>query len=279
MLQDIKIIAIYCMVDDLLKSIDHKEPSNRKLFDSEIITTAIVSCLFFGGHLNHGRNFMKMHNMCPKMLDKTRFCRRLHSLQDVLVSIFFHLGQYLKNIEGASDYIVDSFPVAVCDNMRISRSRILKGEQWRGKHASMHRYFYGVKVHVLTTKDGIPIEFSFVPARENDVQGLKKLPLTVNAESCIYGDSGYTDYTIEDNAWEADQIKIMIQRKSNSKRPDPPYTAYLKQAMRKRIETSFSEIKAYFRKSIHAVTFPGFLIKIVLFIFAYSLNRITSNLG
>ncbi len=100
----------------------------------------------------------------------------------LLFQLFFQIGQYLKTVAGASDYVVDSFPVAICDNIRIKRCKILKGEQFRGKHASMRRYFYGVKVQVLTTTNGIPVEFCFVPGSESDVQALKKLPMTVAPE-------------------------------------------------------------------------------------------------
>jgi len=58
---------------------------------------------------------------------------------------------------GASEYILDSFPVAVCDNIRISRDK-LKRKQWRGKQCSMSRYFYGVKVQVLVNDQGIPVD-------------------------------------------------------------------------------------------------------------------------
>ena len=42
MLNEDKIIAIFCLVDDLLKAIEHKEHPFRKISDSEVITTAIV---------------------------------------------------------------------------------------------------------------------------------------------------------------------------------------------------------------------------------------------
>ena len=99
--------------------------------------------------------------------------------------LFFQVGQYIKAIAGASDYVIGSFPVTVCDNIRITRCRMLQGKQWRGKRCSMRRYFYGVKVQVLTTSSGIPVEFCFVPGSESDVQALKKLPMTVSAESNI----------------------------------------------------------------------------------------------
>jgi len=275
MLSEDKIIRIFCFVDDLLKGIGHQEDSKRKVSDSEVITTAIVSALYFGGHQDHARGFMKASGMIPKMLDKSRFCRRLHSLEGLLFSLFFQLGQYLKDISGASDYVIDSFPVAVCDNIRIKRCKILKGEKWRGKQTSMRRYFYGVKVQVLVNAQGIPVEFCFVPGSESDVQALKKLPLSVCPESNIYGDSAYTDYFTEDEMKEMEGIFLQIQRKSNSTRPDEPWTRFLKEQMRKGIETVFSEIKALFLRKIHAVTFKGFLLKVMMFIIAFTFNKLT----
>lgn len=139
----------------------------------------------------------------------------------------------------------------------------------------MRRYFYGVKVQVLINAQGIPVEFCFVPGSESDVQALKKLPLTVAAESNIYGDSAFTDYTIEDDMKEADFIQLMIQRKSNAKRKDEPWIRFIKEYMRKGIETTFSEIKALFLRKIHAVTFKGFLIKLVMFMLGFTLNKLT----
>jgi hypothetical protein len=275
MLTEDKIISIYCIVDDILKGIGHKEDIRRKISDSEIITTALVSALYFGGHIDNGRNFMKMTRLIPGMLDKSRFNRRLHDLSEVLFSMFYQIGHCLKAAAGAAEYIIDSFPVAVCDNIRISHCKLLKGKQWRGKQCSMRRYFYGVKVQVLITAQGIPVEFCFVPGSESDVQALKKLPLAVAAESNIYGDAAFTDYQIEDDMKEAEFIQLMIQRKSNSKRKDEPWIRFIKEYMRKGIETTFSEIKALFLRKIHAVTFKGFLIKLVMFILGFTLNKLT----
>jgi Transposase DDE domain len=277
MLTEDKIIRIYCIIDDILKGIGHQEDNRRKVSDSEIITTALVSALYFGGHLDNSRGFMKMTKLVPDMLDKSRFNRRLHQLSDLLFGIFYQIGNYLKSMAGASEYVIDSLPVAVCDNIRISRCKLLKGKQWRGKQCSMRRYFYGVKVQVLVNDQGIPVEFGFVPGCESDVQALKKLPLAVAAESKIYGDAAYTDYQTEDDMREAELVELMIQRKSNSLRKDEPWIRFIKEQMRKGIETSFSEIKALFLRKIHAVTFKGFLLKLVMFILAFTLNKITLN--
>jgi hypothetical protein len=273
MLSEDKIIALYCIVDDLLKEMHHYEDPKIRVSDSEIITTAFVSVLYFGGHLDHGRHFMKLKGYVPLMLDKSRFCRRLHRLADFLLTLFYRLTRKLKDMAGAATYRLDSFPVAVCDNIRISRSKVLKGEAFRGKHAAMQRYFYGVRVQVLTL-DGIPVEFCLVPGSEHDSQALGKLPFDVAPQSCIYMDSAYTDYLSEDDLLEAEFIEAKVQRKTNSKRKDKPYVRFLKEQMRKQIETDFSLIKAKMLRSIHAVTQQGFLIKVALFVIAFSFNKI-----
>lgn len=274
MLQEDKIIALYCIVDDLLKGIGHSEASNRKMSDSEVITTALMSALYFGGNQNNARGFMQMTGLVKGMLDKSGFCRRLHRLEGLICSLFFQLGHYLKTMAGAAEYIVDSFPVAVCHNMRISRAKILRGKQWRGYTASMRQYFYGVKVQVLTTARGIPVEFCFTPGREHDITALHQLPLAVSPESRIYADNGYMNQQTEETIWQAESIEMMVQRRANNKQQDAPWIRFVKQQMRKPIETTFSGIKNLFPRKIHAVTAKGFLLKIVLFIVAFTFNKL-----
>jgi hypothetical protein len=83
-------------------------------------------------------------------------------------------------------------------------------------------------------------------SEEHDVVALHQLPLDVATESVIYGDSAFTDYDLEDIAMDAEAIGLMIQRKYNSKRPDAPWIRFIKEQMRKRIETSISCIKNSF---------------------------------
>ncbi len=274
MLTDDKVIGIYCLIDDILKGINHKEDSRRRISDSEVIFTAVLSALYFGGHQTHALQYVRQTNLVPGMLDKSRFTRRLHHLQDVLFAMFYQVGHCFKQVSGTLDYVIDSFPVAVCDNIRINNCRLLKGEQWRGYTASMRRYFYGVKIQLLTTSDGIPVEFCFVPGSEHDSQSLQQIPLNLPEGSRVYGDSAYTNYDIEDMLKETEGISLQIQRKSNAKRKDSPSAAFIKQSMRKRIEAVISQLKALFLRTIHAVTFKGFLLKITLFIFALQLNNI-----
>ncbi len=71
MLTQDKIISIFCIIDDLLKEINHKEDIRRKVSDSEIIITALVSASCFSGNQYKALVFMKHYGFIPKMLDKS----------------------------------------------------------------------------------------------------------------------------------------------------------------------------------------------------------------
>lgn len=96
MLTKDKITGIFCIIDDLLKTSNHYEDGRRRVSDSEIITTAVVTSLYFGGHHDRARQFMKMTGMVPGMLDKSRFSRRLHSVAKLVYSLFIQVGYYFK---------------------------------------------------------------------------------------------------------------------------------------------------------------------------------------
>jgi hypothetical protein len=268
-----KIISIFCLIDDILQGINHEEDKRRKVSDSEIILTAIVSSTSFYGNHSSAIKFMKQYGFIPNMLDKSRFNRRLHKIGKLLYELFEIVSSYYKDLCCELHYIIDSFPVAVCNNMRIANCKILNDKKWRGYTASMRNYFYGVKVQLLTTKDGIPIAFHFTPGKTGDAKALGKMIDKLPVEASLYGDSAYTDYGLEDIALERKCIFLKIQRKSNAKRIDTLEQKYEKLKMRKRVETAISDIKKMFPRTIHAVTLEGFLIKLTLFVFGLQLNK------
>lgn len=268
-----KIISIYCLIDDILQEINHIEDVRRQVSDSEIILMSIVSSISFYGNHSSGIKFMKQYGFIPNMLDKSRFNRRLHKIGNLLYELFEIVSSYYKDLCCELHYIIDSFPVAVCNNMRIANCKILKDKKYRGYTASMRNYFYGVKVQLLTTKDGIPIAFHFTPGKTGDAKALGKMIDKLPAEASLYGDSAYTDYGLEDIALERKCIFLKIQRKSNAKRVDTMEQKHEKLKMRKRVETAISDIKKMFPRTIHAVTLEGFLIKLTLFVFGLQLNK------
>ena len=126
--------------------------------------------------------------------------------------------EYRASLGLSRQFIVDSFPMAVCRNIRINSCRLFKGNNFRGYNSSKKEYFYGVKVTVVTTTEGQPVLTNFCPGREHDSIPFKQLNLKrLPKGSRVYGDSAYTDYEYEDLLLR-DGIELVIERKSNSKR-------------------------------------------------------------
>ena len=268
-----KTIAIYVFIDDLLKDLAHYEPTNRNMSDAEVITTVLVSAIYFSGHHEKAMSFMSSTGMVKHMLSKSRFNRRLHQIRELVVDLFFQLSALIKELNISSEYSIDSFPIHTCDNIRIANSKLIQGEIYRGRKVSMRRYFYGYNVHVLCTADGIPVEYTFLPGRAHDSNALKQMPFLLPPGSKVYADAAYTNYVIEDMLKDAEGIELLAQRTSRLKRQHEPYVDYIITTMRKRIETTFSEIANFLPKKIHAVTEYGFILKVVIFIFGYAISR------
>ena len=268
---DDQIVAVFCLCDDMLKALRHYEDPQCQMSDAEVMTTAIVAALRYGGNFEHARKSLKAEGYIPKMLGKSRFNRRLHRIQNLFLTLFRLLGETWKDLNSKSIYVLDSYPVASCDNYRIYRSRRYRGEAWRGYQASKKRYFYGLKIHIMVTEQGQPVEFFLTPGSYSDTSAFRSFDFDLPEGAYITGDKAYNDYDVEDLLQEAG-LRMSPLRKKNSKRPIPPWTFYLRSAYRKIVETTGSLIERVLPKSIHSVTAAGFELKVGLFVLASSLN-------
>lgn len=205
------------------------------------------------------------------MLSKSQISRRLQRLDYLFITLFQVLGEGFKELNEESVYIIDSAPIAVCDNIRIRRNKIYGDEAHRGYQASKRRYFYGIKIHLLVTKDHQPVEFFLSPGGFSDVDALTQFDFALPEGSQIFADKAYTHYLVEDILDEAD-IQLAPDRKKNSKRPMPSWLKFFLRHYRNQVETAGSLIERLLPKSIHAVTAKGFELKVILFVLASSIN-------
>jgi hypothetical protein len=173
------------------------------------------------------------------------------------------------NPEG--EYLVDSCPVPVCDHLRIRRGKLDHGEDFRGYCASKKRYFSGLKAPLLVIAGGKPRDIVLNPGEVNDLPACKQMAWDLPAGPTLYADKGYTDYVLEDTLADVHRVELIAARKKNSKRPHPGDVVYLCQVLRKRVETTFSQIDQHFSRRIYAVTPRGFELKVFLTILAYSI--------
>ena len=275
---DTQLTTIYCLTDDLLRSLQHQEDPQRKMSDAEVMTTALAAARFFRGNFAAARLFLQSYGYIPQMLSKGTFSVRLHRLTGHFRLLFEVLAEAFKTHEGPGLYLVDSFPVPVCDNIRIARCRLYRSrpteDAYRGYIASKRRFFYGLKLHVLVTGEGLPVEAFLTPGSYSDTAELKHFAFDLPAGSTVYGDKAYNEYLTEDLLLEGAGITLLPVRKKNSRRGVAAYVEYVQRYYRKRVETVGSQIERLLPRSIHATSPGGFELKVFLFVLAHSLSGV-----
>lgn len=273
---DTEIVATFCLCDDMLKAFHHREDPQCQVSDAEIMTIALVACLFLGGNFTHAREMLSQQGYV-RQLGKSRFSRRLHRLKHIFLLLFNLLAEHWKVQQDGQAYSLDTFPVIACDNYRIPRAKLYRDARFRGYQASNKRYFYDLKLHLLATESGHPLEFFLTPASCSDVKGLQYFDFDLSAGAIVVGDKAYNDYEMEDILQPA-EIRLLPMRKQNSKRPVPPWMRYLQFRYRRMIETTGGLLNQLFPKKIHATSTLGFELKVVLFVVASSLNMLFAGL-
>lgn len=269
MLSPEQITAIYCITDDLLKTFGLEGDKRSHLSDAEVITIALVACFSFGGVWIHSMRFLHQHGYMMSTLHKSRLSRRLSKLEPVAEDIFQLISQSFIQIQSHKAFILDSTTLEVCDNIRIMRCRMLEGEEFRGYKASFRRYFYGLRLQLLTTLEGIPVAYLITEGSMHDAEAMKIMPFDLSPESIVYSDAAYTDYAFEEAMFANKAIAWLSQRKYNSKRQRDKELHVQINRMRKRIETVFSLIKNQFKRKLQAYNIESYMRKIRFFVYAF----------
>lgn len=268
---DNEIVTIYCLCDDMLKRMHHREDKQCKMSDTEVLTTAIVATRYFGANFERARALLHDPRYIPNMLSRSRLNRRVHRVKRFFQTMFDILAEHWKESNDKSIYLIDTFPFPACEHYRVFHAHLYPKKEFRGYTASKKGFFHGLKLHMMVTADGQPVEFFLTPGSFADIRGLKWFDFDLPVGSKIYADKAYNDYTVEDEL-AALGLEFSPMRKKDSKRPDPPWVEYWKSVHRKVVETTGSVLHRLLPRRIHAVTAVGFEMKLVLFVLALSIH-------
>lgn len=269
------VIVAYCVSDDAKKVLQLNDDPQTRVGMAQIMTTVLTAAKFFGGNHKNAQEYLYDCRYFHHKLSPSQFNRRYHDIPDTLMQeIMRQLGYYAKYMNESFSFAIDSFPVAVCDNIRISRCKLFRSEKYRGKIVSKKRYFYGVRVHMITSHNRMPVEFKILPGGMSDVRAMKYFNFDLPVGSDVSADKAYTDHMHEDTLKAEKNISLNPIRKANSKRLRDPLDEAIIRKKRKKVETTFSSITELIPRSIHAVTQLGFLKKVACFVLAYALGRL-----
>ena len=151
-----------------------------------------------------------------QLLSRSRFSRRLNRIKDHLLTLISLLGLFWQEQNEKQIYIVASFPIPVCDNYRIGRCRIYQEEPYRGYQASKKRYFYGLKLHLMVTVAGQPVQFFLPPSSFSDTGEMPWFDFDLADEAIVLGDKAYNIYWLEDILEDVNIHLWPIRKKNNT---------------------------------------------------------------
>ena len=183
---DEDVIKIYVVCDDLLRAIGILDDPQAQMSNAELVSFAIISARLMNG--NHQRTRWLCLNLkyFKKILSPSRINRRLHQLPIELWAILFRcLAHIFRQRAESLEFCIDSFPVHSCAKSRIDRHKIFVGKEYLGYAPSKKRYFCGLKVHMVVTVQGDPVELNIRPASENDLSVLWKMNLDLPKGSIL----------------------------------------------------------------------------------------------
>ncbi len=128
-----------------------------------------------------------------------------------------------------------------------------------------------MKVCLIVTESGKPVELSLVPGSTADIVALRNMDLNLPDRNTLIGDGGFLDRMFEAQLREEADLTLITPRRKNMKEQLDGCLEYVCRYVRKRVETTFSGLTERMARSIHAVTPRGFELKAALTILAYSI--------
>jgi len=219
--------------------------SNKpKMTDCEIIALSLTSESLGIDSENYLWGKLKCDHSIdfPNLIDRCNFNRRRKKLYPYIEL----LNQTVANEMNLDEdvYLVDSIPVPICKLAREKQVKICK-EQFetapdKGYSAVNKAYYFGYKLHLITSVRGIFHSMDLTKASVHDVHFLPQLKYTGLNNCTLIGDKGYLSSEYQSDLFSCNRVKLQTPTRSNQKNHHPFEPIYRR--VRKRIETLFAQL-------------------------------------
>ena len=196
----------------------------------------------------------ELKTVFPSLPERSRFNRRRRNLSGVSEAFRRTLTRFFPETDV---FIVDSFPIPICDFKRASTSKSdLKWEtDGSGTLATYGTCatkglgtFLGFRGSLITTVSGVPVDFAIAPADRDDRD---VLPLLCERGTypIILGDKGYISEALQDELLATENTCLLPTLRSNQKHQYPETFRKLQVRLRRRIETTIGQLTEQFQVS------------------------------
>jgi hypothetical protein len=245
---------VYVTVDELFQTSiqphDHRPGPRSPFTDSEVITLTLVAELV---RLDDETVFLdyvaRNHRaLFPLLPDRSRYNRRRRALGEAVNTIRRQLLGWLLTLLPADERplcVLDSLPVPVVGFHHAQGRHRWYGWASYGYNATKKQTFYGYKLHLLTTADGIITDFALAPAHFTDGTFTDQL-LRDKAELLVLGDKAYINAPLQDELTELHGVTLLTPHRDNQRQQLPEALTRLVSHFRQMIETINSQLAGQF---------------------------------
>lgn len=247
---EIFLITIFVIIDDSfsflqklsrfnqLPGIKNTPGPESKLNMAELMSIAIFKFKFSHRNWKDYYSFICKHYapFFPNLPDYSTFMKQLKMSLPTLL-ILTKLFQYIIRMYATSTKIVDSTPLRVCKNSRISSHKVCKGIAARSKTTT--GWFFGFKLHACCDSFGQLLSFMITPGNIDDRRIVKSL--LKQLKGLVIADAGYLSKLLREDL-EHEGIQLFTAVRNTMKKLMTNFQHQLLKS-RQRIETVFSILK------------------------------------
>ena len=233
------LLHVFCLVDDELRALRPGRLRARgpapALADSEVIAIELAG-EFWGLDRDRAlfRHFRAHHRAeFPALarVHRTTFARQAANVWHLKQCLQERLARRLA--AGDAVWLVDSLPIDACQFARATYCARFAGQADYGYCHLRKRTFYGFRLHLRCSRDGVILGFQLAPARAGEKAVLPELGLP--AGSIGIGDRNYWSPELRDRLAAAG-VTLLAPYYQKRRDPDPARSARLS-GVRYRVET------------------------------------------
>lgn len=259
--------ALYTTCDDYLNAHPELLPPRPKIgihpriTDAEIITLAVVESL--QGYTSQ-RHFIRHAKKCltsafPYIPQQSGYNKRLRKLTETMQHVMTHLATS-TGLLNDDVWVVDSTPVECGRSRETVKRSDLAGYAEYGYCASHSRFFWGCRLHLITTLHGLPVGYALTGAKADERTALVAIinslaPRSVEAIT-LMADKGYAGKDLE-TLLHDEGITLLRPAK---KRENPRSGKQFLKPLRQTIESVFNTMKSQLHLEQHGSRTAGGLV-------------------
>lgn len=223
---DTLLTALYVYCDDRITPPDHPRPGRRKkLSDAELICLAVAQVLLGYSSQHHRLRFCygRLGHLFPYLPHQPGYHKRLIAATPLILAAIHHLATQVPS-HGDQLRLIDATPLPCGSSRETVKRSELAGWAGYGYCASHSRFYWGLKLYLVTTLEGMPITWCLADPKigERDVatellghaRDLAILPTSV----VVIGDKGFAGRQFEQEMTEPGITFVRPDRRDERRR-------------------------------------------------------------